>query len=135
MHAVAMRNLLDIVEGGGRNRTYPDPADPTSWKSWPKRDRDAIRLEYHGDGGILWIDMFEIPPSRHGRGAGAKLWRHFEESLPPDVSTIKLMAADAGDGPSEGFWKKMGFGVESRSKKHGTIMTKRNPNAPSEAGS
>jgi hypothetical protein len=55
-------------------------------------------------------------------------YREFEKSIPPKFTKIKLMAADAGGGNSEGFWRKMGFEVVSRSKKNGTIMQKDNPN-------
>lgn len=108
-------------------------ADATPWRSWPDAEQAAIRLECHADGGLLWIDMLAIPEGKRGEGVGAKLWRHFEASLPPSITCIKLMAADTGSGPSRGFWCRMGFQVESRTQKHGIIMRKENPAAAGRA--
>lgn len=105
----------------------PESTGRKPWESWP--DRDRIRLAYHVQGDVLWVDMLELPPERRHGGAGRLLWQHFEESLPSHLQTIRLMAADTGSGASEGFWERMGFEVESRSNKHGTIMSKPNPKA------
>jgi GNAT superfamily N-acetyltransferase len=69
------------------------------------------QIEYQlGEGGdSVWVYTFEVPDGRHRRGLGSRAWKEFEDSLPSSVREIGLMATDYGDGPSDGFWQKMGF--------------------------
>lgn len=112
---------------GETSRPVPQPVAPdlpmagsTPWVEWPREDRPYITC--HEAGGAVWIDMFEVPSKVRGYGVGAKFFKDFEQKIPTGT-ILKLMAADAGDGPSDGFWKKMGFKVVSRGGQ-GTIMTK-----------
>ncbi len=66
-------------------------------------------ISSHRSGGVIWIDMIWVPTEHRGRGIGRKLYRDWERDLPDDITTVMLMAADTGDGVSNGFWEAMGF--------------------------
>lgn len=122
MNSVPHRHI-DLAEGRERGD------DPCPWKSWPDNELPTLTYHIQGNeaGGVFWIDMFSIPGKHRRKGTGKKLWRHFEESIPPKFRIIKLVASDAGDGSSEGFWRKMGFQTESRDRHNGIVMSKMNP--------
>jgi len=63
----------------------------------------------HRSGNVLWIDWFCVPDGERGKGTGRRLWEAFEARIPDDVEVVRLMASDAGDGKSDGFWEAMGF--------------------------
>lgn len=64
-------------------------------------------INAHRVGDTLWIDYFEVQTKF--KGAGTRAYLDFEKSLPNDIKQIRLVASDAGEGPSHAFWDKMGF--------------------------
>lgn len=68
---------------------------------------DEPYINAHRSGDIIWIDMMGVPD--RGKGIGRRYYEQWEANLPPDIKLIRLMAADAGHGPSNGFWEAMGF--------------------------
>ena len=70
---------------------------------------DKPYIDAHRSGDIMWIDMMLVPPSQRGSGVGKAFYKSWEEALPSDIKLIRLLAADTGDGLSNGFWEAMGF--------------------------
>lgn len=83
-----MREFIDIVESAAEEQPY---------------------INAHRSGDIVWIDMMHVPPGQRGKGIGRAFYERWEASLPKDVTLVKLMAADTGEGVSNGFWDAMGF--------------------------
>jgi GNAT superfamily N-acetyltransferase len=74
----------------------------------PKED-NAPYIDAHRSGDVIWIDMMAVPSEHRGKGIGRQHYEAWEASLPPDIKLIRLMAADTGEGVSNGFWEAMGF--------------------------
>lgn len=53
--------------------------------------------------------MMLVPRDQRGKGAGRRFYNAWETRLPEAVRLVRIMAADTGTGPSDGFWKAMGF--------------------------
>jgi len=90
-----------------------EPAPVKAPLSLSDQMRDAVNcsdaVQSHIQGDTAWIDMIEIPEDKRRSGLGRRYFVAWERSLPDHVSTIRLMAADAGAGPSDDFWLKLGF--------------------------
>jgi predicted GNAT superfamily acetyltransferase len=82
----SLRDLIDIVE----------------WATRPF-------IDAHRSGNAVWIDMMLVPKKQRGRGVGRAYYEQWEAALPKDVELVRLMAADTGEGASNGFWEAMGF--------------------------
>lgn len=82
-------------------------------KKRPKRgltESDEPFINAHGAAGtLLWIDMMWVPPDQRGKGVGRRFYEKWESNLPKEFALIKLMTADTGSGPSDGFWLSMGY--------------------------
>jgi hypothetical protein len=76
-------------------------------ESYEYKPTDGVKIEAHRQGDTLWIDYFEVPVKR--KGSGTTEYIKFEKSLPKDIKKIKLIASDAGYGPTHDFWDRMGF--------------------------
>ena len=70
---------------------------------------DECRMSAHRSGDVIWIDMFHVPEHLRGKGVGRAYLAHWEATLPPDVTLVRLMAADTGSGNSRGFWDACGY--------------------------
>ena len=68
----------------------------------------TINWHLHG-ASQAYIEWFEVPQALRGRGLGTRAYVAWERSLPAKVKTIRLHAADAGDGASDQFWERLGF--------------------------
>lgn len=70
----------------------------------------ANRLEGHRSGDSVWIDMIYVTPGERGKGEGRRLYKDFEAALPPDITLVRVFAADTeGEGNSDDFWLALGF--------------------------
>lgn len=78
------------------------------WITLVEAMSDKPYINAHGNE-LVWIDMMWVPPDQRGTGVGRRYYEEWEKALPPSVRLIRLMAADAGDGLSNGFWEAMGF--------------------------
>lgn len=85
-----------------RNRGSFSPDDPRLMKESSEPKIDAHRV-----GDTIWINYFEVPVK--GKGLGRAEYEKFEKSLPKDIKKIRLVASDAGYGPTHDFWDRMGF--------------------------
>jgi hypothetical protein len=65
------------------------------------------KIDAHRQGDTIWINYFEVPEK--GKGLGTQEYMKFEKSLPKDIKKIRLVASDAGYGPTHEFWDRMGF--------------------------
>jgi hypothetical protein len=65
------------------------------------------KIDAHRQGDTIWINYFEVPEK--GKGFGTQEYMKFEKSLPKDIKKIRLVASDAGYGPTHEFWDRMGF--------------------------
>ena len=66
-----------------------------------------INIQSHRVGNTMWIDYFEVKP--RNQGFGTKAYMQWEKNLPSDIKTVRLVASDAGEGPSHEFWDRVGF--------------------------
>jgi hypothetical protein len=66
-----------------------------------------INIQSHRVGNTMWIDYFEVKP--RNQGFGTKAYMQWEKNLPSDIKTVRLVASDAGEGPSHEFWDRIGF--------------------------
>lgn len=85
-----------------RNRGSFSPDDPRLMKESSEPKIDAHRV-----GDTIWINYFEVPVK--GKGLGRAEYEKFEKNLPKDIKKIRLVASDAGYGPTHDFWDRMGF--------------------------
>ena len=53
--------------------------------------------------------MFEVPAHLQGQGLGKAYMAHWEATLPPDITLVRLIAADTGSGNSRQFWDACGY--------------------------
>jgi len=83
---------------------YYDEDDNNELPSWMNEN-----IESHEQGDTMWLDLIEVPKSQQRKGLGRKEYEEWEGSLPKNIKLVKLMAADMGDGNSQGFWERMGF--------------------------
>jgi hypothetical protein len=67
----------------------------------------GAKIDAHRVGDTIWIDYFEVHVK--GKGLGKAEYEKFEKSLPKDIKKIRLVASDAGYGPTHDFWDRMGF--------------------------
>jgi GNAT superfamily N-acetyltransferase len=56
-----------------------------------------------------YIEWFAVPKGHRGKGVGTQAYEEWERALPPGITTIRLHAADSGEGPSGPFWESLGF--------------------------
>jgi len=85
---------------------------PVQRPAVPEQVRESLEnFNWHlsGDGTTAYIDWMQVPRSQRRQGVGSRAYAEWESQLPPSVRVIRLMAADAGDGPSDEFWKSLGF--------------------------
>ena len=68
-----------------------------------------MNFEAHIAGDTAWVDWIYVAPSERRKGLARQRYLLFERGLPPSVKQVRVMAADAGDGPSDEFWKVLGF--------------------------
>lgn len=73
----------------------------------------TTHIDGHVNQTVAWVNMLYVVPAERGEGRGRELYEEWERSLPPEVTLIKLVAADCGDGRSNGFWEAMGFEYET----------------------
>jgi len=72
-----------------------------------KESTNKVDIQAHREGDTVWLDYFEVTPKK--QGLGSKKYFEWEKNLPSDIKQIRLVASDAGEGPSHNFWDQMGF--------------------------
>ena len=90
----------------GQRKKLPWPLSAVKEAKEPERNIDWHLSE---DGTVAYLDWIAVPRDERRQGRGTAAYQQWERSLPGSVKTVRLMAADAGDGPSDEFWKAMGF--------------------------
>jgi GNAT superfamily N-acetyltransferase len=83
-----------------------DPNKTTAVQGKKVKVKEA-KIDAHREGDTIWINYFEVPV--RGKGLGKAEYEKFEKSLPKDIKKIRLVASDAGYGPTHDFWDRMGF--------------------------
>jgi ribosomal protein S18 acetylase RimI-like enzyme len=71
---------------------------------------EQVEITWHRVGtSAAYIAWFAVPAGARRRGLGERAYAQWERELPKAVTTVRLHAADSGDGPSSGFWERVGF--------------------------
>jgi 2'-5' RNA ligase/GNAT superfamily N-acetyltransferase len=107
MRGKALENVEVVPE---QYQIGPDYLEVEKQAAVSREFADKGEIQAHREGRVLIIDWFHIKPEFAGKGWGKKLYTEWEKNLPKDIVRLELNAAqDAGSGPAEGFWDKMGF--------------------------
>lgn len=61
------------------------------------------------DGDRAWVSLIYVPRPMRRRGLGRQMFERWARTIPPEVSEIKVLAAEIDDEQPFGFWVKMGF--------------------------
>lgn len=91
---------------------------------------ESVKIDAHRSGDTVWLNYFEVP--KRGKGMGTHEYQKFEKNLPSDIKKVRLVAADAGHGPSHGFWDKMGFDYAHEDDDNQMVKKIRNKSSVSE---
>ena len=81
--------------------------EPNKTTAVQSKKLKEAKIDAHRQGDTIWINYFEVPEK--GKGLGTQEYMKFEKSLPKDIKKIRLVASDAGYGPTHEFWDRMGF--------------------------
>jgi hypothetical protein len=102
-------NVLDYDVGPNKLITRAHPGSPVTHgiKLTQSTNIQEAKIDAHRQGDTIWINYFEVPEK--GKGLGTQEYMKFEKSLPKDIKKIRLVASDAGYGPTHEFWDRMGF--------------------------
>lgn len=84
-----------------------EPNKTTAVQGKKLKESSGAKIDAHRVGDTIWINYFEVPVK--GKGLGRAEYEKFEKSLPKDIKKIRLVASDAGYGPTHDFWDRMGF--------------------------
>lgn len=84
-----------------------EPNKTTAVQGKKLKESSNAKIDAHRVGDTIWINYFEVPVK--GKGLGKAEYEKFEKSLPKDIKKIRLVASDAGYGPTHDFWDRMGF--------------------------
>jgi len=84
-----------------------EPNKTTAVQGNKLKESSGAKIDAHREGDTIWINYFEVPVK--GKGLGRAEYEKFEKSLPKDIKKIRLVASDAGYGPTHDFWDRMGF--------------------------
>ena len=88
---------MSVIEELQPEEGYKDIFSPTAY----------IDTGIEGDRAL--IHMLYVPPHCRGNGIGKSLAADFIESLPKEVTHVRLKAASLGSGDTLPFWKGLGF--------------------------